>query len=131
MGILLAGVLLASLFAMKSVVDPIVSTFVILYGDGMTLTAFGKFAVFAIAYLAGTITVTLIAFWLAITSFISLTKNIDELAEIKKGNVAISIVLAMSIVVIGYFLGSAINGFLEGITPEIEISASNFPPPKN
>ncbi len=127
-GILLAGILLASLFAMKPVIDPVVSTFYAFSLSGMTVTAFGEFAIYSLAYLIGTIIITLLTFWFTIAVFLKLTKAIDELAEIKKGNTAVAIVLAMAIVVMGCFLGEGINGFLDGVIPLPNLSRGDISP---
>ena len=127
-GILVAGVLLALSFAIKSVIEPVVSTFETFFFAEMTITAFGKFAVFSLAYLTGTIIVTLLTLWFTIAVFLKFTKKIDELAEIKKGNTAVAIVLAMAFVVMGWFLGGGINGFLEGLIPFPDLSSSDVTP---
>jgi uncharacterized membrane protein YjfL (UPF0719 family) len=55
-----------------------------------------------------------------------LTRRIDELAEIKNNNVAVAIILAVVLVIMGLFLADGINSFLNAVVPfpklqEIEI----------
>ncbi len=122
-GVMLAGMLLASAIVLKGVVSPAISTFQTYLYQGMTGIAWLKFLGFLVGYLAGSFAVTVSAIWIAITIFLRLTKNIDEFAEIKKGNVAVAIVLGTVIVIMGLFLGDGIQDLWEALVP--------FPPLSN
>jgi uncharacterized membrane protein YjfL (UPF0719 family) len=60
---------------------------------------------------------SLAAIWLALRIFLRLTREIDELAEIRANNVAVAFVLGCVIVVIGLFLGHGIQSLLAAIIP--------------
>jgi len=115
--VMLAGMLFTSALVLKAVISPAISTFETYFYQGMDGMSWLKFVGFFLGYVTGTLAVTIIAIWLAICTFLKLTREIDEFAEIKKGNVAVAIVLATAIVIMGYFLGDGIKALLEALVP--------------
>ena len=115
--ITLSGMLLASAFVLKAVITPAISTLQTYLYQGMTTVSWLKMTGFFLGYLAGALAITVGTIWLAMWSFMKLTRKIDEFAEIKNRNVAVAIVLATVIVIMGLFLGDGIRSLLEAIIP--------------
>ncbi len=115
--ITLSGMLLASAFVLKAVISPAISTLQTYLYQGMTAISWLKLAGFFLGYLAGALAVTIGTIWLAIWTFLRLTRKIDEFVEVKNRNVAVAIVLATVIVIMGLFLGDGIRSLLEAIIP--------------
>lgn len=115
--VVLSGMLLSAAIVVKQVLSPAMSTFETFLYDGFSVAALAQFIGYFLGYLAGTLLITVIAIWLAIISFLKLTRGIDEFAEIKKGNIAVAVVLAVSIVIMGYFLADGIKALLDAVVP--------------
>lgn len=115
--VVLSGMLLSAAIVVKQVLSPAMSTFETFLYDGFSVAALAQFIGYFLGYLAGTLLITVIAIWLAIISFLKLTRDIDEFAEIKKGNIAVALVLAISIVIMGYFLADGIKTLLDAVVP--------------
>lgn len=86
----------------------------------------GLIALFGIAigYVAAVLALALGTTWIALRIFAALTKGIDEMAEVRRGNVAVAILLAAVIAVVAFFTQvgiSALGGSLVPQTPLGEI----------
>jgi len=124
--VMLSGMLLSSAIIMKTVIQPAISTLQVYLYEGITGLAILKVVGFVVAYIAGAMVLGIAALWGAVWCFMALTRRIDELAEIKKNNVAVAIVLAVVLVIMGLFLADGINSLLRAVIPfptyqEVEI----------
>ena len=66
-------------------------------------------------FLSGTI--AFFSIWLAVRIFMVLTRNIDEMNEIKGNNMAIAIIIAVLIIGISLFIEPAIKNIMNGLVP--------------
>ncbi len=64
--------------------------------------------------------------YLAFRIFIRLTRGLDELAEVKKNNVAVGILLAVIIVSIALFIQPAVKTILEALIPLPPLSPADM-----
>jgi len=124
--IMLAGMLLSSAIIMKTVIQPAISTLQVYLYEGITGPAVLKVIGFVAAYITGATILGISAIWGTVWCFMALTRTMDELAEIKKNNVAVAITLATVLVIIGFFLADGIDSLLKAVIPfpsfqEIEI----------
>lgn len=61
--------------------------------------------------------IAFLSIWVAVQIFIFLTKKIDEIAEIRKNNVAVAIILSVFIISIAIFIEPAIQQILKSLIP--------------
>ena len=125
-GITMGGMLLSSAIIMKTVSRPAISTLQVYLYEGITGLGVLKTIGFLAAYIAGAMVLAIAGVWTAVWCFMALTTKIDELAEIKKNNVAVAILLAVVLVIMGLFLADGISSFLKAVIPfptyqEVEI----------
>jgi len=124
--VMMSGMLLSAAIVMKTVIEPAISTLQVYLYQGITGLGVLKVIGFVVAYIAGAMVLGIAALWGAVWCFMVLTKRIDELAEIKKNNVAVAITLAVVLVIMGLFLADGINSLLKAVIPfptyqEVEI----------
>ena len=124
--IMMGGMLLSSAIIIKTVARPAISTLQVHLYEGITGLTVLKTLGFLAAYVAGAMVLAITAVWVAVWCFMVLTRKMDELAEIKNNNVAVAIILAVVLVIMGLFLADGINSFLNAVVPfpklqEIEI----------
>jgi uncharacterized membrane protein YjfL (UPF0719 family) len=55
--------------------------------------------------------------WVAIKVLDKITKDIDEMAELAKGNVAVAIVMAGVLIAVSFVIGSAVAGISNALSP--------------
>jgi len=84
---------------------------------GLSVAGVLKVTAIGLGSIAVALVMSLAAIWLALRIFLRLTREIDELAEIRANNVAVAFVLGCVIVVIGLFLGHGIQSLLAAIIP--------------
>lgn len=126
--VMLAGMLLSSAVVIKQVLTPMMATFESYLYAGLSVLSVTKFVGYFLAYIFGTLFITVIAIWVAISVFLKLTHGIDEFAEIKKGNVAVALVLAVAVLIMGYFLGDGIKALLDATVPFPVMQEMEFMP---
>ena len=73
--------------------------------------------VYAFAHLAAALGVGAIVLVVGIRSFVSLTPDIDEIAEIRGGNVASALVLAAVLIVLALLAQQGVETLLDGLLP--------------
>ena len=120
-GLLLAGILLSSALIVHSVTSPAVSTFYTYFNEDVTLLSWIKIIAYFVGYVAVAFVVAMGSIWIAIAVFVRMTRRIDEFAEIKKGNVAVAILLGTAIVIMGFFMKYGIRALLEGFAPMVDM----------
>jgi len=116
----LSGMLLSSAIIMKTVIQPAISTLQVYLYEGITGLAVLKVFGLVAAYIAGAMILGIAAVWGTVLCFMALTHvmhDMDELAEIKKNNVAVAITTAVVLVIMGFFLADGINSLLKAAIP--------------
>lgn len=116
-GILLGSTVLSVALVVKETSDPVASSLQTAVRNGLSVAAVLEVAAIGIGIIAVAMVMAIAAIWLALRIFLRLTRDIDELSEIKANNVAVAIVLGCVIVVIGLFLGHGIQSLLGAIIP--------------
>jgi len=115
--VMFSGMLFAIALALKAVISPAVSTFQTYLYQGLGWSGWLKILFYFFGYVLIALLVAVVSIWLAMCIFMKLTRGIDELQEIRNGNMAVAIILAVVIVIMGYFLGDGIKSLLEAIVP--------------
>ncbi|MBU2512751.1 DUF350 domain-containing protein [bacterium] len=120
--ILYASFIFALGYIMKEVIQPMIQTFFsIFYQFQIALTISKETVIKAAIYLPLQFLLTLIISIIVLSGsirvFLWLTKNIDELKEIKKNNIAVAIVLASVIITIAMIVEIGLPKMLEVIIP--------------
>lgn len=116
-GILLGSTILSVAFVVKETSDPVASSLQTVVQSGLSVAGVLKVAAIGLGAIAVAMVMSLASIWLALRIFLRLTREIDELAEIRANNVAVAVVLGCVIIVIGLFLGHGIQGLLAAIIP--------------
>lgn len=116
-GILLGSTVLSVAFVVKETSDPVVSSLQTAVREGLSFVGALKVAAIGVGAIALAMVMSLAGIWLALRVFLRLTRDIDELAEIRANNIAVAIVLGSVVVVIGLFLGHGIQSLLAAIIP--------------
>jgi uncharacterized membrane protein YjfL (UPF0719 family) len=116
-GILLGATILSVAFVVKQAAYPAVSSLQTMVHKGISIIGALKVLGVAACSIAIAMIIALAAIWVAVRIFLRLTKEINELAEIRRNNVAVAIVLGCLIVVIGLFLAQGIQSLLAALIP--------------
>ncbi len=116
-GILLGSTILSVGLVVRQAASPAISSLQTIIHKGLTFLGALKVIGIALASIVVVLIVALAAIWTAVRLFLKLTKDIDELAEIRRNNVAVAIVLGAVIIVIGIFLGQGIQSLLATLIP--------------
>lgn len=115
--IILGAILLSVAIVIKKASFPMVSSLQTVMERGISFGGIIEFLGISLIALLISIAISVIAVWLAIQTFVRLTRGIDEWYEIKKNNVSIAIILAALILIVGILMGQAIEGLLASIIP--------------
>ena len=115
--ILMAAMLLSSAIILKAAITPAISTLQTYLYQGMTGVSLLKVIGFAAGYVVAALILAIVTVWLAIRCFLGLTRDLDELDEIKKNNTAVAVLLAAVIVIMGLFLADGIGSLLKALIP--------------
>ena len=116
-GILVASVLLSTALIVRQAIYPAVSALQTGLMHGISMAAAVKLAGLTVLYavLAAGFAVAVVP--LAGRAFMALTRDIDELAEIRQSNVAVAITLGAVIVVLGLFTSHGVQALLAALIP--------------
>ena len=55
--------------------------------------------------------------WVAIKVLDRITKDVDEMAELAKGNVAVAVIMAGVLIAVSFVIGSAVTGISNALSP--------------
>jgi uncharacterized membrane protein YjfL (UPF0719 family) len=55
--------------------------------------------------------------WIAIKVLDKITKDVDEMAELAKGNVAVAVIMAGVLIAVSFVIGSAVSGISNALSP--------------
>lgn len=116
-GILLSAVLISTALIVRQAIYPSISTWQTFAHQG--LDAAGIAAAIGITFLSLVLSfaLSLLGIWGAVKIFCRLTRDIDEIAAIGQNNIAVALVLATVIVVMGLFLSHGVLSLLSSIIP--------------
>lgn len=117
MGVLLASIVLATAFTVRSAIYPSISTWQTFLHRGFSageLFSCMGITLFSFVFSAG---LALVSIWSALRIFVRLTTEIDEFHEISRNNTAVAIVLGALIVVMGLFLSHGVQNLLATMVP--------------
>ncbi|MCA9618612.1 MAG: DUF350 domain-containing protein [Myxococcales bacterium] len=113
-----AGSLLALGMLLQPAVSATFDALDLLYRDeSLTADALGRFASYAAIHLGLTAVVGVIVLALGTFLFTRLTRGVDELEEIRKGNLAPALVLAAVMVVLAMMTAPGLRMALDGLLP--------------
>jgi uncharacterized membrane protein YjfL (UPF0719 family) len=113
-GILMAAIILA-------IANVVQSGVVGLTGALMSLTSLSNMSLFINAVIAGIIQLVVgivfavVAIYLAINVLDKITKEIDEVEELKKGNVAVAILMAGVLIAVSFVVQAGVSGLARAI----------------
>jgi hypothetical protein len=112
----------ASLVAFGVLLQPAVSaTFsamdLMYRGHALEAAMLGRFALYACAHIVASLVVATIALGAGTLLFGRLTRGVDEIAEVKKGNVAPALILAAVMIVMALMTAPGMQSVLEGLLP--------------
>jgi uncharacterized membrane protein YjfL (UPF0719 family) len=117
-GILLACMMISAAIVIRQAIYPIISTLQTKLFAGLSATALLAFAGLSILYLLLATVFAILAIATGTRIFMRLTREIDELAEISRNNVAVAVTLGSVIIVMGLFLSLGVLSLLSAIIPE-------------
>jgi uncharacterized membrane protein YjfL (UPF0719 family) len=110
-GVLLGGIVLSIAVIIQGVVASAINS--ISPATSFSIIA-GILLVACIKLLIGLI-VSVFAIYLALRVLDNLTPDLDEIAELKKGNIAVATVMATIMIAIAFVIQSAVNALMESI----------------
>lgn len=130
MATLSASALLAFGILVQHAVSATFSAMDLVYrGRDLSIDAVGRFAIYGLVHVAASLVVG--AFALAVGTFVfgRLTRGVDELAEVRKGNVAPALVLGAVMVVMALVTAPGLQTALDGLLPLPTLAADELVAP--
>lgn len=123
-GVVLGGILVGEVIVVRQAIYPVMAVLqIFVMGGNRSFPAFLELAGLSVGYvlLAGILAVLCILFslWL----FDKMTPGIDEYEEIKSGNIAVAVFMAMLIVAVSILIGSGVAGLTRALVPFPEIGS--------
>jgi len=116
-GILMGSMLLSTGLICVEALDPASSTLQSTLFAGMGPAAVLKTLARTLAYFLLVLSLAVLCVSFSARIFFWLTRNLDEMAEIKNNNVAVAITLGAVLVVMGLFLSHGVSGLLQALVP--------------
>jgi uncharacterized membrane protein YjfL (UPF0719 family) len=117
-GLLLGSLLISSALILREAIYPTVSALQTRLFAGIDLITGAILLVSAILYAAIAAITSIGAIALSMKLFLRLTRDVDELTEISRNNVAVAITLGSVIIVLGLFLSHGVQSLLSSIIPD-------------
>ena len=125
--ILNASIILALVIMVKNAIEPAISVFsMTLRNPDATFISFLQMAGIMLVQIIVAGLIAYISIYLAINLYTYLTKDIDELGEIKNNNIAVSIVLGIVIISISLLMQQGIKSILDALIPFPSISLKDI-----
>jgi uncharacterized membrane protein YjfL (UPF0719 family) len=121
-GILMAAVIIAIANVVQSGVLSITASF---NGDNTLGVALVALSV-GILNLLIALVAAIVAIYMAIRVLDRITTDIDEMAEIKKGNIPVAIIMAGVLFAVSFVISSAVAGFSNALDPQAIADALNI-----
>lgn len=125
--ILNASIILALVIMIKNAVEPAITVFsMALRNPDATFSSFFQTAGIMLVQIILGGFIAYVSIYLAISLYTHLTKDLDELGEIKKNNIAVSIVLGVVIISISLLMQQGIKSILDALIPFPSISLKDI-----
>ncbi len=125
--ILNASIILALVIMVKNAIEPAITVFsMTLRNPNATFISFLQMAGIMLVQIIVAGLIAYISIYLAINLYTYLTKDIDELGEIKNNNIAVSIVLGIVIISISLLMQQGIKSILDALIPFPSISLKDI-----
>ena len=125
--ILNASIILALVIMVKNAIEPAITVFSLaLKNPDATFASFFQTAGIMLIQIIVAGIIAYISIYLAINFYTHLTKDIDELGEIKNNNIAVSIVLGVVIISISLIMQQGIKSILDAIIPFPTVSLKDI-----
>ena len=116
--ILNASIILALVIMVKNAIEPAITVFSLTLRDpDANLSSFLQTAGIMLVQIILAGVISYISIYLAISLYTQLTKDIDELSEIKNNNIAVSIVFGIVIISISILMQQGIKSILDALIP--------------
>ena len=121
-GVLEAGSLIALGLLLQHAVSATFNAMDLMYrGEAITPKVLGRFVTYASLHLGLSIVVSALVLALGTWLFTKLTRDVDEMNEIKSGNVAPAVVLAAVMIVLALMTAPGLEMALDGLLPLPEL----------
>lgn len=127
--ILSGSFILAMGLMMKTAVNPLIQSIfrAIFYNDTGLTGTLGNLSISLLQFIL-TLLISIASLWFGVKGFTWLTKNIDEFEEIKKNNIAVSILMAAIIITLALFLQNGLEKLLQVLRFTPGLNNNNLTP---
>ncbi len=115
--IVLAAMLASSGLVLREAVYPVVATLRTFMSADTGVEGWIQWLGHAAAFLLGACFTAVVGLVLGVRLFTAMTPELDEAAEVRRGNVAVAIVVGTVILVVGMFIGQGVGSLLEAVMP--------------
>ncbi len=116
--ILNGSIILSLIIMVKNAIEPAITTFTLtLRNPESTLTSFLETAGIMLVQIIVASTIAFIIIFIALSLYTHLTRELDEMEEIKNNNIAVSIVLGVVIISISLLMQQGIKSILDALIP--------------
>jgi len=117
-GILFSSMLLSTALVARQAIYPIISTLQTKLFSGLTPGEAMLLLALSLGYVAFALVMAALAIAVGANLFLRLTRDIDEMGEIGRNNVAVALTLGAVIIVLGLFLSNGVQSLLAALIPE-------------
>ncbi|MBI4677820.1 MAG: DUF350 domain-containing protein [Elusimicrobia bacterium] len=120
--VLLAALLFATALMVQKGIGPVISLVRIYFLTPQDADfSLGKMVLFAVSQLVLVFVIALFTVSFSLRFYGKLTRDIDEGAELKKGNIAVGIVLASVVLVVAMYVSEGIGSLTRALVPQPSI----------
>jgi len=125
--ILNGSIILSLVIMVKNAIEPAITTFTLtLRNPDSSLTSFLQTAAIMLIQIIVAGVLAFLAIYIALNLYTFLTRDLDEIDEIKKNNIAVSIVLGVVIISISLLMQQGIKSILDALIPFPTISLKDI-----
>lgn len=125
--ILNGSIILSLVIMVKNAIEPAITTFTLtLRNPDSSLTSFLQTAAIMLIQIIVAGVSAFLAIYIALNLYTFLTRDLDEIDEIKKNNIAVSIVLGVVIISISLLMQQGIKSILDALIPFPAISLKDI-----
>lgn len=124
-----ASVVALGLLAQQAVSATFEAMDLLYRGQRFSMTIFVRFWVYAAVHVGAALLVGAVVLGVGVRLFERLTRGVDELAEVRRGNVASALVVAGMIVVMSLMAAPGLRAVLDGMLPIPELPRDVLPMP--
>lgn len=116
-GILIGGVLVAAALIVKVATQPAIAAVQVFLYREFAWVGLLKIIAMIGGYVLLAIFLANISIWVAMSFFLRMTRNLDELAELRGNNVAVAITLGVVVAVMGLFISDGLASLMQALVP--------------